>query len=1260
MASTCYSNTYYDEFQYYLKQFDEGKTLKNKVISNLFILHHLLEMELFEGANKRIQWHRENVKDGYFDEKLKFYELLSLHKQGLIKENIPSEDNFNAEHFSKELINIELKYKNNDLVGSYFNILKNLIGFLSRDTINFDSYYLLSETYRLLFKVYQYDISRATLNSLAKIDGPQGAYLNNRFEEFYQAVFTYAFYYNPEYVKHIDEEYEREKDLLPADAYRKYWYAKLVLGIKEQNSFYPIINKLKLDNINSEGYKKIPEYIFAIYEAWYDLVKLNKLNPGKLSKLVEARKILPELDHFRLIADAIYLRSLMLKGNIEDVIENMTLLRKKINKLVKFRKSVSTENYYGINVADFVVNLTLFRALEYLKQNNYENEEIFFDNLMGKHYQQSNNEVDIKFSLNKYDNKINRMGVYSKFRMLNDLSKEIIFKISDNPIPKVGKNLKKPYNSEFDTLGSGALGRIKKLNIWEKEMNLKNPERLTLDLRKLKKDLHENEVFFAFTHYGNHIAQYCTTRDYHYEYLDEVDTSNLFSVINNLKESVSNPNHPYKYGDAATLYKTYFSILDKCIKNEDQFVTILADPEIISIPINSLVVEDESGGQKWFFEKYNYTLLPSPNHFFAFSNMVKPKSGYLGLGDPILTKKTKKNLNLSLDNLLVTRGAVGYKSIKNFPSLPETYDEIIKTSTLFDRKKLLLKENATEKNLRSLILSDYEVIHFATHGITTKSSLNTTLPGLILTPVKDGPWFDDGYLSSNEIMQFSLAADLVILSACNTGIDKSQIYKFGFSELTQAFLIAGAKNVLATQWSIPSKETQSLINKILFRYKTQKNLAISFNKGLKDFLKIRSNDLHPFYWASFLPIGRSAQNGKKETLSIQNVFAKRDGFANDTFLNAVPYKENIYAAGLSVKGLDNWEPVLGEYNFVTDKYREINLGEYRTYRLGEVVDGNLVLLLHNNFLQNGISFYFAKYDLSTKKIEIIDKKTIKPNMDVTSYGFMGHSYSTVLKKHYFFTALSKVNTEDENPLVIYVYDKDYGFENKIVINIERVLSGSKRIGIKTFQKNGKMHFFVDSRKKDKTKNVCFGSASTETFIFDSENNYEKGPKYQKTVFFDKDPISGLIPVIKTKVINDYLPCFDYYFDIFNPKTSKFKNINHKFPLPTSSLYMAYINNKYVVVLSNQVFYGVDFDALGKNKNRKRYDDNFLLRYDYDRYANYQTNILIFNDKFKLENNISYPSRFATSIESVIRTDEHTIYIVGSRENQMSIERFTGF
>ena len=72
IASTCYSNSNYKEFQYYLKQFDEGKTIKNKVISNLFILEKLLEQELFDSAQKRIQWHRVNVKDGNFDERIKY------------------------------------------------------------------------------------------------------------------------------------------------------------------------------------------------------------------------------------------------------------------------------------------------------------------------------------------------------------------------------------------------------------------------------------------------------------------------------------------------------------------------------------------------------------------------------------------------------------------------------------------------------------------------------------------------------------------------------------------------------------------------------------------------------------------------------------------------------------------------------------------------------------------------------------------------------------------------------------------------------------------------------------------------------------------------------------------------------------------------------------------------------------------------------------------------------------------------------------
>ena len=78
------------------------------------------------------------------------------------------------------------------------------------------------------------------------------------------------------------------------------------------------------------------------------------------------------------------------------------------------------------------------------------------------------------------------------------------------------------------------------------------------------------------------------------------------------------------------------------------------------------------------------------------------------------------------------------------------------------------------------------------------------------------------------------------------------------------------------------------------------------------------------------------------------------------------------------------------------------------------------------------------------------------------------------------------------------------------------------------------------------------------------------------MFYEKDSNSGLIPVKKIKTL-DSLPCQEDYFDMFDPKTTKFKNINLQLPLPSSNLKMSYVNNKYVIQNQNRVFHGVDFD-----------------------------------------------------------------------------------
>ena len=133
-----------------------------------------------------------------------------------------------------------------------------------------------------------------------------------------------------------------------------------------------------------------------------------------------------------------------------------------------------------------------------------------------------------------------------------------------------------------------------------------------------------------------------------------------------------------------------------------------------------------------------------------------------------------------MEELIVTRKSDDSKQIFNLQPLPYTADEINNSKPLFEKSKVLLDENATEKNFRDINYSNYDVIHFATHGIVTGESDRVKKPGLALSyPSKYLTWYNDGYLSSDEISQLPLDGQIIILSACNTAVDSGAKYNFG-------------------------------------------------------------------------------------------------------------------------------------------------------------------------------------------------------------------------------------------------------------------------------------------------------------------------------------------------------------------------------------------------------------------------------------------------------------------------------------------------
>lgn len=83
-----------------------------------------------------------------------------------------------------------------------------------------------------------------------------------------------------------------------------------------------------------------------------------------------------------------------------------------------------------------------------------------------------------------------------------------------------------------------------------------------------------------------------------------------------------------------------------------------------------------------------------------------------------------------------------------------------------------LGARATEREVKTLsesgALTDYHLLHFATHGAMAGQLRGSAEPGLILTPPAEASAEGDGYLAASEIAELKLDADWVILSACNT------------------------------------------------------------------------------------------------------------------------------------------------------------------------------------------------------------------------------------------------------------------------------------------------------------------------------------------------------------------------------------------------------------------------------------------------------------------------------------------------------------
>jgi CHAT domain-containing protein len=165
-----------------------------------------------------------------------------------------------------------------------------------------------------------------------------------------------------------------------------------------------------------------------------------------------------------------------------------------------------------------------------------------------------------------------------------------------------------------------------------------------------------------------------------------------------------------------------------------------------------------------------------------------------------------------------------------------------------DRRTLLLG-TAADRATVEVLAAEYGILHLATHGIADAD--NPLASFVALAEPDDG----DGLLTAWRVMDLRLPADLVVLSACQTGLGK--VAGDGMIGLSRAFLVAGARAVLVSQWSVSDRATAALMVGFYRNYIALDNKACALQLAMQE-LRLNPDYDHPRFWAPFVVVGAEA------------------------------------------------------------------------------------------------------------------------------------------------------------------------------------------------------------------------------------------------------------------------------------------------------------------------------------------------------------------------------------------------------------------
>lgn len=330
--------------------------------------------------------------------------------------------------------------------------------------------------------------------------------------------------------------------------------------------------------------------------------------------------------------------------------------------------------------------------------------------------------------------------------------------------------------------------------------------------------------------------------------------------INQLHQSLSNynliieqPNLAYQQytQPAYALYLQLIKPLEKHLKDVQQ-LTIVPDDVLGSIPFEVLL--DNAAPQ----DHINYGQLPYLlqkyyiNYSYSSALLLENHRNHA-------TRDNHQFLGMAAAyHYDIPQNIKGYRSInaqqlrKTLNELPNVRKEVAQLQKLVEGKFLF--DSLTNEHTFKKIAPQYNIIHLAMHGLVNNQ--NPILSSLAFT--ENGDTTEDNFLYAYEISQMQLNAELVTLSACETGNGKYETGE-GIFSLARAFMYAGVPSLVVSLWQVNDYSTSVLMRLFYENVAKDINIAKALQEAKKSYLlKAKESAQHPAFWAAFIQLGDSS------------------------------------------------------------------------------------------------------------------------------------------------------------------------------------------------------------------------------------------------------------------------------------------------------------------------------------------------------------------------------------------------------------------